>query len=134
MSEFRSVTADFYVSPQIAPADLVRAKSQGFALVINNRPEGESADQPPASEIEAAARAEGLDYLHIPVVGRPTPEQAAAVAGAASGRRTLAFCRSGTRSITAWALGELAAGAKSRGELIALAAAAGYDLSAALPG
>jgi uncharacterized protein (TIGR01244 family) len=134
MTEFRSVTTEFSVSPQIALADVARAKALGFALVINNRPEGESPDQPPAADIEAATRAAGLDYLHIPVVGRPTLEQAAAVATAAEGRRTLAFCRSGARSIMAWALGELAAGAKSRGELVALAADAGYDLSAALPG
>lgn len=134
MAEFRSVTADFSVSPQIEIEDLARARSLGFALVINNRPDGESADQPAAADIEAAARAQGLDYVHIPVVGRPTPEQAADVARAASGRPTLAFCRSGTRSIMAWALGELAAGAKSRGELLALATGAGYDLSGVLPG
>ncbi len=44
----------------------------------------------------------------------------------------LAFCRSGTRSITAWTLGQ--AGARTREELLKLAADAGYDLSAALPG
>jgi uncharacterized protein (TIGR01244 family) len=45
----------------------------------------------------------------------------------------LAYCRSGTRSITAWALGSLRAGDHDREALVALAAAAGYDLSGALP-
>ena len=134
MTEFRTVTDEFSVSPQIALADLAKARALGFALIINNRPEGESpGPTAPAADIEAAARAAGLDYLYIPVVGRPTPDLATAVARGASGRHTLAFCRSGTRSITAWALGELATGARSRGELLTLAANAGYDLGAVLP-
>ena len=43
----------------------------------------------------------------------------------------MAFCRSGTRSITAWAVGRALAG-DDRHQLAELAAAAGYDLSAAL--
>jgi uncharacterized protein (TIGR01244 family) len=73
--------------------------------------------------------------LAIPVVGRPTPEQAHAQAqaiGAAKGP-VLAFCRSGTRSITAWALGAQAAGAAPRDELVRLARSAGYDLDPILP-
>jgi uncharacterized protein (TIGR01244 family) len=45
----------------------------------------------------------------------------------------LAFCRSGTRSITAWALGEADMG-RDRMELVRLASAAGYDLGPALLG
>ena len=46
---------------------------------------------------------------------------------------TLAFCRSGTRSIISWSLGQLQAGARSREDLVQLGEAAGYDLSMALP-
>jgi uncharacterized protein (TIGR01244 family) len=73
--------------------------------------------------------------VQIPFVGRPTPEQALAqaqAAGSATGP-VLAFCRSGTRSITAWSLGQAASGARSRQELIELGAGAGYDLAGALP-
>ncbi len=46
----------------------------------------------------------------------------------------LAFCRSGTRSIIAWALGEAAAG-RDRADLAdGWTPTAGYDLSAALQG
>jgi uncharacterized protein (TIGR01244 family) len=136
MPHFREVTPNFAVSPQIAPEDVALAKQSGFTLVINNRPDGESPDQPAGAEIEVAATSAGLDYLFVPVVGRPTADQAAAVsrALAASNGKALAYCRTGTRSITAWALGELAAGAQSRQQLITLAAAAGYDLSGVLPG
>ena len=62
--------------------------------------------------MEAAARLAGLDYLWIPVTGGPTPSQADAMLEATrDGRKTLAFCRSGTRSITAWAIGQARAGA-----------------------
>jgi len=135
MAQFRRVTADFSVSPQIALADVAEAARVGFTLIVNNRPDGESPEQLAGAEIEAAARAGGLDYAYIPVVGRPTPDQAQAVsrAIAATHGRTLAYCRSGNRSIMAWALGELAAGGHSRQQLISLAAEAGYDLSGVLP-
>jgi uncharacterized protein (TIGR01244 family) len=135
MSEFRKVTDRLSVSGQISPDEARAAVAEGFVLVINNRPDGEVPGQPAGAEVEAAVRAAGADYLHLPVVGRPTPEQAraqAAAAGAASGP-VLAFCRSGNRSITAWAMGEAAAG-RDRAELIRLAAAAGYDLSSVLGG
>jgi uncharacterized protein (TIGR01244 family) len=131
MSAFRTVTPNFAVAPQIELADMEAAKAQGFTLVINNRPDGEVADQPSSAEMEAAAKAAGLDYKHIPVVGRPNEGQVSAVAEAVKGAKgpVLAFCRSGTRSIVTWALGEAARGGRTREDLVALGHAAGYDLS-----
>ncbi|MEI9964869.1 MAG: TIGR01244 family sulfur transferase [Caulobacteraceae bacterium] len=136
MADIRKVTDDFSVAPQITPSDAAEAARLGFKLLINNRPDGEAPDQPTSAQMEAAARAAGLGYIHIPFAGRPTPEQAAATAKAAdeAGGPVLAFCRSGTRSITAWSIGEAMAGKRSPQELIELGAGAGYDLSAALRG
>ena len=134
MAEFRKVTDDFSVAPQIDLADLPRAAAAGFKLVINNRPDGESPDQPTSAQVEAAAKAAGLDYVHIPVRGGPTPEQVEqenAVVAEAPGP-ILAFCRSGTRSIVTWSLGQAQTGKISRDELVDLGADAGYDLSAVL--
>jgi uncharacterized protein (TIGR01244 family) len=133
MSQFRKVTDTFEVSPQITPDEARQAAAAGVKLIINNRPDGEAPDQPTNAEVEAAARAAGVDYVYIPFAGRPTPEQAKAQAAAVAGAKgpVLAFCRSGTRSITAWALGEAAAG-RDRAELVRLAAAAGYDLAPVL--
>jgi uncharacterized protein (TIGR01244 family) len=129
MTEFRKVTDRFSVSPQITLADLDTAAAQGFTLVINNRPDGESLDQPKSAEVEAAARVAGVDYLYAPVVGGPRPAQVDAMrdAIAAASGRTLAYCRSGTRSIHTWALGQ--AGAVDPDTLLRQGAAAGYDLS-----
>jgi len=130
MTQFRKVTDALSVSPQITPDEAQTAAADGFVLIINNRPDGESPDQPSGRQIESAARAAGADYLYIPISGRPSAEQARAQAEAVAEARgpVLAFCRSGTRSITTWALGEAARG-RDPGELVRLAADAGYDLS-----
>jgi uncharacterized protein (TIGR01244 family) len=135
MAEFHEVTPRLSVSGQIVVADLAAARDAGFTLIVNNRPDGESPGQPSAADIASAAADLGLACVHIPVAGRPTLDQAAAMHRATDGAegRALAFCRSGMRSIVTWALGELAAGTAEREELVRLAAAAGYDLSAALP-
>jgi uncharacterized protein (TIGR01244 family) len=134
MADIRKVTDDFSVAPQITPHDVGEIARQGFVKLINNRPDGEVPGQPTNAELQAAAKAAGLDYVHIPFVGRPTPEQAAATAKAAeeASGPVLAFCRSGTRSITAWSLGQAQAGARAPAELVDLGAEAGYDLSSAL--
>jgi uncharacterized protein (TIGR01244 family) len=130
MSAFRTVTPTFSVAPQIAVEDLATAREEGFARVINNRPDGEAPGQPSSAAMAAAAEAAGLEYLWIPIVGGPTPDQADAQAKAAAGDgKTLAFCRSGTRSITAWAMGQARSGAVSADELVRLGEDAGYDLS-----
>lgn len=134
MTDFRRVTDDYSVAPQIAPEDMALAAEQGFSLVINNRPDGEAAGQPPSAVMEAAAWAAGLDYLYNPVRGAPNPDnvraQAAAIAQAKG--PVLAFCRSGTRSIVTWSLGQAQSGARERAELVRLGAAAGYDLAPVL--
>ena len=134
MSDFRRVTDRISVSPQIALADVAEAARQGFALVINNRPDGEAPDQPPSAAVEAAARDAGLAYAHIPVQGGPTPPQVDAMRDLVekAAGPTLAFCRSGTRSIVTWALGQAMAG-QPRAELVAAGRAAGYDLDPILP-
>ncbi len=136
MTDFRAVTESFSVSPQITAADVAAAATQGFTLIINNRPDGEAAGQPSGAEIGAAAAEAGLAYAYIPVTGRPTAEQAMAVRDAVGGAggKVLAFCRSGTRSILAWTMAEAADGRRSNDELVRLGAGAGYDVSGALRG
>ena len=135
MADIRKVTDDFSVAPQLEPGDMAAAAAQGFVLVINNRPDGEAPGQPSNAEMEAAAREAGMAYLQIPFVGRPGEDEVAAVLSAYEGAKgpVLAFCRSGTRSITAWSLGQAQAG-RPREDLLKLGASAGYDLSGALGG
>ncbi|OXE36723.1 MAG: TIGR01244 family protein [Phenylobacterium zucineum] len=135
MSKFSRVTDQISVAPQVTLSDMVLAAAEGFTLVINNRPDGEDPAQPLSADMEAAAKAAGLAYAHIPVRGAPTLDQVEAERHLLEHHngRALAFCRSGTRSIVTWSLGQALAGDRTRDDLIALGEAAGYDLSNVLP-
>lgn len=127
---FRQLTDRIFASPQIGLAEVAQAAAQGIGLIVNNRPEGESDDQVPGTEIEAAARAAGLGYVAIPVThaGFSEPQVKAMVAALAStDRPVLAYCRSGTRSTLLWALAEASRG-ESPQALAEAAARAGYDV------
>ncbi len=132
---FRRLSDHVLASPQITIADLAAAKADGVSLVINNRPEGESDDQVPGAEIEAAARALGMGYVAIPVThagfSGPQVEAMAEALGGAAGK-VLAYCRSGTRSTLLWALAEASKGADLEA-VTAQAAAAGYDVAPVRP-
>ncbi len=124
-----------WVAGQIGPEDVAAAAKDGVTLIVNNRPDGEEPGQPAGAEIEAAARAAGLGYRHIPVGGPIRPDQVAAMAEAldiAAEGKLLAFCKSGTRSTYLWALARRSQGADGEG-LIDRAAQAGYDLSPLRP-
>lgn len=93
------------VSPQIALKDIAALAKDGFTGIVNNRPDGESSDQPAAREIEAEASRQGLDYWHIPVVpGAMTEDDVRAFAAAVADAKgpVLAFCRTGNRSSALW--------------------------------
>ena len=127
---FRKLTDSIYASPQISLEDVAEAAAMGVKLIINNRPEGESDDQVPGAEIEAAARTAGIDYVAIPVTHAGFSEpQVAAMAKALDGAAgpVLAYCRSGTRSTLLWALSEASQGGDPDA-LTNMAAKAGYDV------
>ena len=108
----RHLGPDFAVTGQIALQDLPEVAALGFGTVINNRPDGEAGDQPPSDEVERAARAAGLRYVHLPVVsGAITPEQGRAMREALASAHgpVLAFCRSGARSGKLYELAQSAA-------------------------
>lgn len=129
--EIRTVDDQFAVAPQMQPEDLAGLAAEGFIALICNRPDGEEPGQPLLDDMRRAAEKAGLAFHHIPVSGGQFPP--AAVAAFAAVRRgtqgkMLAYCRTGTRSITLDALANI--GALSPEARIARAEAAGYDLSA----
>ena len=125
----RALSETVWASPQLSPEALNALAQAGVGRIVNNRPDHEEPGQPTAVEMEAAARAAGLDYVWIPVSGMPSPAHAAAVGNAlADGKPTVLFCRSGMRSSAAWAMAECGRGADAD-TVRAAAAAAGYDLS-----
>ena len=130
MADIRSVTDYFAVAPQIAESDLEEIAAQGYKTIIANRPDGEGGvDQPRMGAIRTKAEDLGLTFVALPFSGAPTPEIIERMQSILNEAPTpvLAYCRTGTRSITAWAL---AHGGQGQAEEITDAAAgAGYDLS-----
>lgn len=133
--EIRRVTDRFSVSTQVAVDDFKLLREQGFRQVINNRVDGEAPDQPQGRDLAAAARAAGVAYAEIPIslggFRMPQIEEMARALERTPGK-TLAFCRTGTRSILLWALAEVQGG----GDLATVAsqvAAAGYSVDPIRP-
>jgi uncharacterized protein (TIGR01244 family) len=118
------------VSGQIHPDDVPALKELGVSLIVNNRPDNEDAGQPQGEDIEAAAKAAGIDYRHVPIARGLGPSDIEAMREAmhAVGEGKLfAFCRSGNRSTLAWAVAKSEDGA-SREELESCVSNAGFDL------
>jgi len=130
MTKLANVSETFAVSPQLEPSDMRGLADAGFRTVICNRPDSEEPSQPTVAAIREAAEAAGLAFHHIPVSGGEFPPVAikafAKVREEADGK-VLAFCRTGTRSITLDALANVEnETADARNER---AQRAGYDLS-----
>lgn len=132
MATFKRVTDTFFASPQLTPEDLDTVAADGFTHVINNRPDAEVDPHLFASVFEAECKARGLGFSYLPVsridLSSDIITQTQAVL-ASQGQKVLAYCRSGTRSTTVWALAEVKAGHLGANDAIERAAQAGYDLS-----
>lgn len=127
--EIRPLTETYAVAPQIDPEDMAAIKAAGFAMVIDNRPDGEIPHSHHTDVMAEAARAAGLAFVANPVIGGMLTQdnvtaQAEAVASATG--PVLAYCASGNRSSVVWALAH--AGKLPVDDLIGLPARHGYSL------
>lgn len=132
----RNLDDGLAVAPQISVSDISEAARLGYKVIINNRPDGEEPGQLAAAEARAAAEANGLTYIHLPVdASTMGPEMAGRFAEALNGHGgpVLAHCRSGTRSTHLWAMAAAMSGARPVAEIVSRAGAAGYDLAALRP-
>ncbi|MEX6508432.1 TIGR01244 family sulfur transferase [Jiella sp. M17.18] len=130
MSEAKKLTDQLSVQGQVRPDEIPALKAAGFRAIIVNRPDGEGADQPGFAEIARAAKDAGMEARYLPVETGKVSDADAERFGATFDelpKPVLAFCRSGTRSTTLWALSQ--AGRMPLPEILARAKAAGYDMS-----
>lgn len=101
------------ITPQLEAQDMEAAAAQGYRSIINNRPDFEGGpSQPRSAELEAAARAAGLQYRHLPVPpSGHSDADARRMADLVDGlpKPVLAFCRSGRRSAALYQKGRSAA-------------------------
>lgn len=129
--ETKRIDDTLAVAAQMQPEDLATLAEQGFVAVMCNRPDSEEPGQPSLDAMRDAAQKAGLAFHHVPVSGGVFPP--AAIAAFAAVRRgtegkLLAYCRTGTRSVTLDALANVHGLGVS--ERLSRAGAAGYDLSA----
>ena len=120
----------YFVAPQIVAEDLSELKAMGFERVINNRPDAESDGQPSGESLRVVAEALGLEYISNPIA-LPTWAQVEVdlQEKALNGdKKTLAFCRTGTRSSVLWVLLENSQG-KEAESLTSYVSSKGFDLS-----
>ena len=130
MMQARILTPDVRVSGQLTVGDVRRAAAESVIRIINNRPDGEEPGQTVSADLQAAAQAVGIAYIHAPAVGMPGPDTVAIVGQAlAQGGSTWMFCKSGMRSTAAWAMAMSQSGAMDAEAIRKIAADAGYDLS-----
>lgn len=123
-----------HASPQLSPSDIAEAHRLGFRSIIINRPDGEEVGQPTIAAMKRAATEAGLGFAAIPIApGQATDHDVALFEQAldALPKPILAYCRTGTRAATLWALSQ--SSVSDPDQVIATAAAAGYDLSPLRP-
>jgi uncharacterized protein (TIGR01244 family) len=134
-TKMHKVSDKLLVSRQLDPSDIEAARQMGVSAIINNRPDGEEPGQPAAAAHREIAEAKGLDYAHVPMApGQVTLDKVRAFQEAlhAAPGPVLAHCKTGTRSATLFAIGEVLDGRMSRSDVLALGDRIGLDLSGAL--
>lgn len=132
--QLKQVNQEFYVADQISQRDVAELANKGIKTIICNRPDGEGADQPNIIEIQEVASTHGIQVEYLPVVsGRVTDEQAEEFKSVyqAAQKPILAFCRTGTRSITLWGLSQVSG--LSLDQMLLVSKTLGYDLQGLVP-
>ncbi|MGB3901247.1 MULTISPECIES: TIGR01244 family sulfur transferase [unclassified Aminobacter] len=131
----KQISEKLYVAPQVTASDIRQARAQGFAMIINNRPDGEEPGQPSASDSRSVAEGQELAYAHIPVTaGQISERQVRAFQEALSEAEgpVLAHCKTGTRSAMLYAIGEVLDGRMGKNEVVPFGQSVGLDLSGAV--
>jgi uncharacterized protein (TIGR01244 family) len=99
------------IGPAPLPGSLANLAKGGFRSLINNRPDTDQGLTMTSASTAAEAAASGLQYVHIPIEGRnPLEKDVKAFAAALSNlpKPIFAYCQSGGRSASLWALASVA--------------------------
>lgn len=128
----QSLSPCLRVTGQLAPTDIPALKEAGVASVVCNRPDGEQSDQPDHLALQAACSRAGLDFAYLPVVPGSITDEHVQQFGTLLEQLPApiaAYCRTGTRSASLWALSQVRAGSATPEQVLSIAGQAGYDLS-----
>ena len=122
------------VSAQVQPLDLEQLRIKGVTILVCNRPDAESQDQPTVEELALTAQRLGIDIVSIPFrSGEQTTEQVTEFAellnsAQAAGKKVHAYCRTGNRSTCLWAAASVSNGAPVE-QVVAKAKECGFDVA-----
>ena len=128
--KFAKINNELTVSDQITIEDLKEIQVQGYKTIFCNRPDHESEGQLDFSVIEKEAQNLGIKTIHQPVIGGQISDNDIAQFDTyfnAAQKPVFAYCRTGTRCSTLWALSH--AKTLPIDEILSKAQNAGYDLS-----
>ncbi len=129
--DIRTLDDQLTVSAQLLPTDMAQLAARGVKHIVCNRPDGEGADQPAYAELQLAAEAAGMQAHYLPVVAGKVSDAEARVFGhllEAIEGQVHAYCRTGMRSTTLWALSSAASG-RPPADIVRRGRDAGYDMS-----
>jgi uncharacterized protein (TIGR01244 family) len=108
-SKIQALTKDVFVTEQLNYSNFARLKGDGYATVIDIRPDGEAADQLSSSTAAQAASESHLKFVYIPVPREVIPAESVAALGVAianSPKPIVLYCRIGRRAVRTFSLVE----------------------------
>ena len=129
--DVKSITPQLSVSAQIWASEMQALSEAGFKAIICNRPDGEGPDQPSFAEIAAAASQFGLQAQYLPAESGKVRDEDGKTFGQLLNKLpgpVLAYCRTGMRSTTLWALSQ--AGVTPLPQILEAAQKIGFDMKA----
>lgn len=125
-----AISEKLSVSPQPSVEDIRSLRDRGFKTLINNRPDKEDALQPGTQAERQEAKHHDLSYAFIPVAASTITEadvRAFQRAVNESEGPVLAHCKTGTRSLNLYLIGEVLDGRMSADEVSEFGRSRGLD-------
>ena len=133
------LTAEVAIAEQIQLEAIPQLRLDGFATIIDLRPDGEAVDEPTAAAVESAVHANHMNFSYVPVPHGDIPTNAVTALDKAiseNPKPILLYCRSGRRAARTWGLVEASRpGGLGESEILMAVKASGQsadDLKAAI--
>jgi uncharacterized protein (TIGR01244 family) len=108
-SKIHSLTKDVFVTGQLVSRDIFQLKRDGYASIIDIRPDGEATDQIPSTDVARLSNENKIKFVYIPVPRDAIPAESVAelsTAIANSPKPILLYCRIGRRAVRTFGLVE----------------------------
>ena len=126
----KKLDSKLFVSSQISEYMIKEIADLGVKLILSNRPEGESIDQPSGNDLETQAKLLSIKFKSIPFsVNTLTRDKINSLSKILDDVKNpvLIYCKSGARSAMIWALSSILNSDKDINIISKKVADAGYD-------